>query len=388
MRIKTQLDVARATPGRHSDTKATGLHLIVSADRQHRRFLFRYTKPSTGRVTELGLGSTTLFTLAEARDKVIDYRRTVARGEDPADPKREQGHSAHGPTFEEVAAAFIAAKQPGWRSQSYRRSMDLLLMRHAAALAQLPVVSISTNDVEAAVRTLWKRAPLQGRRVLGALSQVFYYAQSKGLCSSNPAEWKILRHQFPRQRTNGNHFTALDYVQLPSFVRQLHIAQQHEKSLGSFVIEFVLLTACRSSEAGGMQWSEVDFNTRIWTIPATRMKAGHEHKVPLSGRAMALLEHQRETSDTYVWQGRGLGPISTKTLYMYLTKSMGIKATIHGFRSSFRDWAGNETEFARETIEECLSHAVGNATEKAYRRKLALAKMRALLEAWAAYLSG
>jgi integrase len=365
-------DVAKAPPGRHR--AGPSLYLIVSADGQARRWVFRFTKPSTRRVTELGLGSAHVVTLAEARDRAHDYRRAVVRGEDPIEQKREQRRTQI--TFEELASAYIAVKQPGWRSENHWRNLRLLLNTYASPLATKIVSSITADDVEAAVRSVWQRSPQQGRRTISAIRQVFDYAMALGHCPTNPADWRRMKHRFAKTPP-GNHFAALDYVKVPGFVKQLHVVQQRNTALSPYVIEFLILTACRSSEVVGMRWSEVDFDAKLWTIPASRTKAAREHRVPLSDRAMALLIQRRKVSDgEHVW------PIGIKAIYL-LTKNIAVGVTVHGFRSSFRDWAGNETNFDRVTCELALGHRAGDATELAYRRSDALVKRRTLMDAWA-----
>jgi integrase len=396
VRIQTHLNVAKAPPGRHN--AGPGLYLIVSKDGRNRRWAFRYTKPNSRRVTEHGLGSTTLLSLAEARNKAHDYRRAVAHGKDPIEDKRDARRNQI--MFAEIANAYIAVKSPGWRAKSTYAEMCLLLNTHAGSLATKYIGTITSNDIELAVRDLWSRAPVQGRRTLGAISQVFDYAIACDHCTTNPAEWKIMRHRFPK-RTNSKHFAAMDYAKVPEFVQRLREQQRRDEALSPWVIEFLLLTACRSSEVGEMRWSEIDFDNKVWTVPGDRTKSGRVHQVPLCGRAMEILRHQRELGATFVpvggtfvpvefvWPGRrGKAPISRKALYLFLTKTMGVEATIHGFRAVFRTWAGNETHYDRVTSELALGHRAGNAVELAYRRGDELAKRRGLMDLWEAYCSG
>jgi hypothetical protein len=241
MRITTQASAQKAPPGRHNAGR--GLYLIVAAEQQSRRWVFRYTKPSTRRVTELGLGSAVLLTLAEARDKVLDYRRGVAKGLDPVEAKREQRRLQI--TFGEMANAYITVKQPGWRSESHYNKFRCLLNTYASSLATKHVSTITANDVEAAVRPLWNRAPSQGKRALMAIRQVFDYAIAMGHCSiNNPADWRIMKYRFPNgARTR--HFTVMDYMQVPAFMKQLHRAQSRT-AISPYVIEVLILTACRT----------------------------------------------------------------------------------------------------------------------------------------------
>jgi integrase len=257
-------------------------------------------------------------------------------------------------------------------------------------LSRLGIANITANDIAAAVRPLRTRAPAQAKRTLMAISQVFDYAIALEHRADNPADWKRrLKPLFPRL-PDATHYTAMNYAQVTDFVRQLRMEQQRNVALSPYVIEFLLLTACRANEVAAMRWDEVDFDARVWTVPKLRTKTGRPHRVPLCGRTMELLHQQHQcTNGDYVWQSpTGARAITGAALYKYLTRDMGVPVTIHGFRSSFRDWAGNETHFDRVTCELCLGHKAGDATELAYRRSDALFKRRALMDAWAEYCAG
>jgi integrase len=224
----------------------------------------------------------------------------------------------------------------------------------------------------------------------GAVSKsIFDFAQANGfdIPRANPARWKdVLEHRLPIPR-NGDkkHFAAIPYKELPA-VMQL-VRQRQRDGTGAACIEFVVLTACRSNEVLGAQWSEFDFENRIWVVPAWRMKAGIMHRVPLSDRSMQILVQQKECSmgGPFVFTGYSQKPLSPGTMYGVL-QNIVPGATVHGFRSSFRDWAGDMTTYPREVIEECLAHKVGNKVEQSYRRGDALDKRRALMAEWAAYI--
>jgi integrase len=226
--------------------------------------------------------------------------------------------------------------------------------------------------------------------------RVIRFAKAKGLTTTSAAEMREdMTHLLPQVNGTKRHFTALDYRAVPAFVQQLR-AVQHEAASPN-VIEFILLTAARESEVCEMRWGEIDWAERVWTLPASRSKTNVEHRVPLSDRGMALLARQRGPNgvgtqpdpDGYVWSSRNAqGHINGKSAYKFLVKSMGVDATIHGLRSSFRDWCGDTTPFARDHVEECLGHAVGNAVERAYRRSDALEKRRTIMAAWSAYCEG
>jgi integrase len=215
---------------------------------------------------------------------------------------------------------------------------------------------------------------------------VFDYAKAHGMrTGDNPAAWGGLhQYRFPTlPTTDKQHFSAMHYDNLPGFIRQLR-THQH-RSITAAALEFTILTATRSSETLQMRWDEINFEQKLWGIPSHRMKAGREHRVPLSARAVAILEKQREHAvGDHVFTGFGQGHLSSKSMIGFLRK-MGIKESVHGFRSTFRNWCGDKTHFDRETIETCLAHQVGNEVERAYRTSDALEKRRAVMEAWASY---
>ena len=385
MRDLTVKEIEAAPPGRHR--VSASLYLIVTPNGV-RRWAFRYTKPSTKRVTEHGLGSTDLMTLAEARDAVHELRRLVARGVDPVEHKSDT--RAKQTTFGEAADGWIKTRAPGWRSNSQMCNARLLLHGHGRSLAHRFVSEITPDHVQETLKDLWHRAPSQARRTLAMFERVFDYAKAHGMrTEDNPAAWRGMhQYRFPIQRAvDKQHFSAMNYEDVPEFIRQLHTHQN--RSTAAVALEFVILTATRSSETLRMKWDEINFEQKLWTIPAHRMKAGREHRVPLSARAMVLLERQREhmNGDVHVFTGYGQGHLSRKSMIEFLRK-MGIKVSVHGFRSTFRNWCGDKTQFDRETVELCLAHQVGNQVERAYRTSDALEKRRVIMAEWAIFCSG
>jgi integrase len=383
----TVKQVQSAPPGRHRVSDS--LYLIV-APNGGKRWAFRYTKPATGRVTETGLGSADVVTLAEARAKVHELRRMVAKGADPVDA---QVRGKPAPTFACVAADYLAIKSRTYRNANSAKNEQLLLLTHASGLGPQPIASIGVAHVNAALRPVWLESPAQARRAMAAVLRVLRYARASGHGVANVGDMKEdMHHLMPRTNGKKRNFTALDYKDIPAFMGQLRAAQSQGDALSPSVIEFIVLTASRENEVCGMQWSEIDWQERVWTLPAARSKTATEHRVPLCDRALALLAEQgagHPAPDGYVWPGRsGAGPVTGKSVYKYLVETMGVKATIHGFRSSFRDWAGDETHYPRNDIEECLGHAVGNAVERSYRRKDGLEKRRVIMAAWEAYCWG
>jgi integrase len=343
----------------------------------------------------MGLGTADIVTLAEARAKAVDARRLVAKGIDPIDEKRGVAANV---TFAAVAADYIEDLKRVYRSANSVKSVHTLLLTHASDLSPQPVNQIGSGHIINALRPLWLRSPDQARRAVAACLRVLRYAKAKGLSATNVAEMREDLHGSIKQvKGLRKHYKALDYQHVPSFVRELRAAQKQGDAMSPFVIEFILLTAARESEVCGMQWSEINWQDKLWILPAECSKTGREHRVPLCDRALALLMRQRGPNgmgfepdqDGYVWPGRhGEGAVTGKGVYKYLTETMDMPVTVHGFRSTFRDWAGNETHFDRVTCELALSHRAGDAVELAYRRSDALAKRRALMNEWANYCEG
>jgi integrase len=402
MKDWTQKQVLAAAPGRHCIGKS--LYVYVAPDRQTRRFMFRYTKPSTGRVTETGLGTLDDdITLAEAHEKRDEYRRLVRRGGDPVEQKREAKIEANREaeaqrTFGSVTEDFIAVQERRFRNPGSAKDMRRMLRNHASPLAGKPMAEISATHIKAALLPLWQTSPEQTRRTVGMVLRVFRYAKASGLAVANPADLRdALKELLPRVNGTKRHFTALPYKNISAFVRELRVHQRRGDAMLPSAIEFLVLTAARESEVCGMRWSEISWEENLWIAPAVRSKTAREHRVPLSDRAVALLLRQRGSNsvgfepdpDGFIWPGQtGDSHIAGKSLYKYATLKMGVQTTIHGLRSSFRDWAGDMTHHARSDIEECLGHAVGNAVERAYRRSDALEKRREILAAWERYCEG
>jgi integrase len=379
----TVKQIQSAKPGRHRVSPS--LYLLVPP-KGSGRWVFRFTKPGTGRVTEAGLGSADVVTLAEARAKTHDYRRLVQQGQDPIEAKRDTRPAT---TFGAVASDFIEVQARRYRNQNTTSSVRLMLLTHASALAAMPVSAIGTAHINAALRPLWLRAPDQARRTVAAVLRVIRYAKAQGLCSTSAGDMRDdLAHLLPPTNGTKRHHAAMPYAELPAFCADLRARQ--DQAMSPAAIEFIVLTASREGEVCGMSWAEVDFAERLWTLPANRSKTNKDHRVPLSNRAVALLERQKSLAlGPYVWPSRnGRTHITGKSVYVYLTRGMGIKVTIHGFRAAFSTWCGNETHHDRVTSEMALSHASGNAVELAYRRGDELAKRRALMDAWADYCAG
>jgi integrase len=373
--------VAAAKPGRYCDGR--GLWLVVSPSGA-RKWVFRFT--CRGRVTEMGLGGHGT-TLAEARKKADEARKIVAEGKNPIEAKREaRMASATKPTFGQCADALLQAKSSEWRNEKHRAQWQMTLANYAKPLRALPVDEVDTAAVLGVLQPLWHAKAETAFRLRGRIETVLDAARAMGHIprnEANPARWRgHLDKLLPkRQKLTRGHHAALDYADVPAFIAEL----RERQAMAAMALEFAISTAARSREVLGARWNEIDLEAKVWTVPAARMKAGREHRMPLSTRALAILEKLAEakTSD-FVFAGQRPGkPLSGMAMEMVLRRMKVEDVTVHGFRSSFRDWCGEATSFPCEIAEAALAHVAGDATERAYRRGDALEKRRTLMEAWA-----
>ena len=390
--VEHQKDIALLGPGRHRVAGETGLYLYVSKyDDSVRRWIFRFTSPATKRVTETGLDMASAVSLTQARAKAHELRKQIANGECPIRSKRAQKVSAV--TFKQACDAWISTNHSAWKHGAKGSQMNnarVLLHQHGAPLANERVAEITPDMVEAALKPLWNQTPAQARRALAMWERVFDFCKAKSFrTGDNPASWKgCHEYRFPRQRkTDRGHYEALPYEQMPEFMKALR--QRQGRSTGALCLEFVILTACRAGEALGATWGDFDFDKKLWTIPAQKTKQGRQHQVPLSDRAVQilLLQKQYANGSEFVFTGYRGTRMWDKAMRSVL-HTMGVQVTCHGFRSTFRDYMGNETSFAREPVEHCLAHRLGNSVELAYRRQDSLNKRRVIMEAWAEYCGG
>lgn len=373
-------------PGRHSD--GGGLYLSISKDGEtlRRRWVFLYTLAGKGK--EMGLGPASTVSLAQARVKADEARKLVAAGIDPIEARRAAELATAGrPTFGEMTDAFLAAKASEWRNPKHRAQWRMTLEVHAASLRPVPVDEIGTESILRVLQPIWLSTPETASRLRGRIEAVLDAARAKGHIASheaNPARWKgHLDHLLAkRQHLTRGHHAAMAYDAVPEFIGKL----REREATAALALEFLILTAARSGEVLGACWSEIDLAGKVWTVPAGRMKAGREHRVPLSNRAAEILQKLAEArAGEFVFPGqKPSSPLSGMAMEMLLRR-MEIDVTVHGFRSSFRDWCGEVTSFPREIAEAALAHVVGNKVEAAYRRGDALEKRRVLMEAWAGF---
>jgi integrase len=374
--------------GRHAD--GGGLYLSVSPNGGRRwTFLFRWH----GKPTEIGFGSARDVPLAKARELASQARALLAEGRSP---KEARGTSA-GASFGECADRVIAAMRPSWRSREHARQWETTLRQDAAALRPLPVSKITTDDVLGVLGPLWRAKPATASRLRGRIERVLDAAKAQGLRSGeNPARWRgHLDQLLPKspKLTRGHH-AAMPFGSVGAFMRRLETreasiarADGRHRPAAARALEFIILTAARSGEALGARWNEFDLERAIWTVPAVRMKGGREHRVPLSPRALAIVRALHEVrTDELVFPGQQPGQrLGGLALGRLLARMKITDATVHGFRSSFRDWAAECTHYPNHVVEMALAHAIGDRVEAAYRRGDLFDKRRQLMDAWAAY---
>src|SRR5258708_4005378 len=374
----TARKVETAKPGKYSD--GGNLYLIVS-ETGARKWVLRFTW--RGRAKEMGLGSAASVPLGDAREKAAGARRKIAQGLNPIDERKRDGGI---PTFGEMADDVRETLSAGFRNEKHKAQGKSTMETYAAALRAKPVDTIATDDVLAVLKPIWTAKAETASRVRGRIEKVLDAAKAKGFRQGeNPARWRgHLDHLLPRpSKLSRGHHAAMPYEDVAAFIVKL----RQREATSALALEFCILTAARSGEILGMRWSEIDFDTKIWTVPASRMKAGLEHRVPLSPRAFAILRQlEKLEAGDFVFPGqKSKSSFSGRVLQMVLRK-LGVKnATVHGFRSSFRDWAGNVSSFPRELAEAALAHVIGDKAEQAYRRSDALEKRRKLMDAWSAY---
>jgi integrase len=380
-RLTTRTVATLAKIGRHADGGNLYLTISKTDGGMSKRWTFMFA--FAGKQREAGFGSASIVTLAEARERAAEYRSMIARGIDPLDVKKAAREAAAARrTFGQCADELIKSKRREWRSEKHAGQWRKTVTEYCAPIWEEPVDAIDTQAILSILKPIWETIPETASRLRGRIEAVLDYGKAHGLRSGeNPAAWRgHLALILPRrQKLSKGHHAALPYRDVPTFVAKL----REQESIQTLALEFCILTAARSGEVLGARWDEFDLEGKVWVIRASRMKAGIEHRIPLSARAMEIIERMAETrSGDFVFPGQRRGQPLGHTSLRRICAGAG---TVHGFRSSFRDWAGEETSFPREIAEQCLAHSTGNAVEQAYRRGDALEKRRGLMEAWASY---
>lgn len=374
-------------PGRHSD--GSGLYLVVDPKGAKRWvFLFRWD----GKLKEMGLGGISAVSLADAREKAAAARKLLDSGQNPIEVRKAAAsEDAARVTFGAFAEQLVTDIKSGFRNEKHRWQWGHTLKVYAAKLSDTPIDEVGTEKVLEVLQPLWQTKQETASRLRGRIERVLDAAKAKGLRSGeNPARWRgHLDALLPRrQKLQRGHHPAMPYAEVPAFIREL----RERDAVAALMMEFAILCASRTGEVVEAKWPEIDRKAAVWTIPAERMKAGKEHRVPLGPRALEILTavEPLRTEGEFVFPGPKKGkPFSNMAMLALLKKRMDRpNLTVHGFRSSFRDWAGECTGFPREVAEAALAHIVGDEVERAYRRGDALEKRRQLMLAWEKFISG
>jgi integrase len=366
-----------------------------------------------GRARSLGIGPYSVVgepevTLAMAREKAVEVLRAVARGEDPVDQRKAQRAALAAErvkvlSFKDCALKLIASKRAGWKNAKHAAQWETTLETYVyPVIGKAPVAEIGNADVlrvlqqdyqlaDNKTERLWTARPETASRVRQRIEAVLAWAAAGGHRDiANPASWTLLKHQLPevRKLARGKvkHHKAVAVEDVPAFLTAL----RQVGGMSARALEFVLFTAARSGEVRGATWREIDLEKALWVIPAARMKAGREHRVPLSEPALAILRplyQLRAGDDATLFPGQGGGPLSDMSLSAVMRR-MELAAVPHGLRSSFRDWGAERTTFAPDMLELALAHTVSDKVEAAYRRGDMFAKRVQLMEAWANFCEG
>jgi integrase len=382
----TAAQVRHAKPGRHGDGRGLYLQVIGGS----RTWVLRYEHRKRERW--MGLGSAEFVTLAQAREQAFELRRKLKHEKiDPLEQRKASAIGARiaaltGATFEQVALRCIEMKSSEWRGDGSHREWLSTLQRYAfPVLGPLPVSAIDAMLVHRVLEPIWSTKPHVGQRLRERLEAVLDYAKGMKLRSGeNPALWRgNLEHMLPKaKRTSREHHPALPYADLPTFMVELRAMP----GLAARALEFTILTAVRTSEARFARWSEVDLRTGVWAVPGERMKGDKEHRVPLSDRALVILaELPRESGRDAVFPGRSAGGFLNQDAMADVLTKLRPGITVHGFRSTFRDWAAETTGYPNHVVEMALAHAISNGVEAAYRRGDLFEKRTRLMREWCAY---
>jgi integrase len=397
-RALSPMKVKTAGPGMHCD--GGGLYLQVTEMKGGgltRSWIFRYRVGK--RLRDMGLGPLSTLGLAEARERARQQRVKRLDGVDPIEERRSARATPAVKlvTFDEAAAAYIAANEATWKNTRHAEQWRKTLNAYASpVIGGLPVGEIDTKHVTRILDKPWQDTPETASRVRGRIEAVLDWAKVRGhRGGENPARWRgHLDHIYPAlsaakkaKRTRvgrDGHHAAMPYDEVAAFLSEL----RQRTGNAARALEFAILTAARTGEALGAKWDEINVGAAVWTVPASRMKGGQEHRVPLSSRAVEIIKEVAGLRQSeYVFCGDREGePLSNMALLMALRRMGRSDVTVHGFRSSFRDWAGEQTNFPREIAEAALAHVIENKAEAAYRRGDALEKRRKLMEAWAQYV--
>ena len=371
-----------------------GLYLRVTPEGA-RNWVLRYMLNRKARW--MGLGPVALYGLAEARARALDARRKRHEGIDPiearhAERARQRLDAAKAITFKQCAESYVAAHRAGWRNDKHAAQWSSTLSTYAnPVIGGLPVQSVDTGLVLRVLEPIWSAKPETANRLRGRIESILDFAKAREHREGeNPARWRGHLDKLLPARSRVRvieHHAALPYAELPGFLPNL----RQQEGIAARAIEFLILTAARTGEVIGARWAEIDLLDKTWTVPAARMKAHREHRVPLSPRVLAILrelqtDRSSQDDDAFIFPGRRPGtPLSNMAFLMLLRRMGRADLTAHGFRATFKTWASERTSFQSEVAEASLAHIIGDKVEQAYRRGDLFEKRRRLLQQWAAY---
>jgi integrase len=377
------------SPGRFAD--GHGLYLqVMSAT--NRSWLFRYVK--AGRERWMGLGPLHTFDLAEARELARKARQQIREGTDPLELRKatklaEKLKAAKAKTFQECADEYYATHENKWKNLKWRQQFKNTLRDYVLPkIGELSIADIDTGQVLRCVEPIWKTKTPTADRVRCRIQAVLDWATVRNYrVGENPARWDgHLEHILPRKGefAKTDHHAALPYAEMPTFMAELRALE----GIDARALELTILTALRTQESIGGTWDEIDLVNKVWTIPVTRMKASKkDHRIPLSDRAVTILQEMPRLND-FVFAGRSTNKPLSKSGMPRLLQRLGYgsdRATVHGFRATFRTWAAENTAYPNPIVEQALGHTVGSAVERAYQRSDLLEKRRRLMQGWASY---
>ena len=375
----------------HGDGGGLYLQVTKGADGTPRKsWLFRYAVG--GRERQMGLGPLSDVPLAEARSRALTARELRRAGKDPiAEREAERAEAslvaAKTMSFDECATAYIAAHRAGWRNIKHASQWTNTIASYCSPIfGELPVQLVDVGLVMKAIEPLWATKPETAGRVRGRIERILDWAKVRGYRDGeNPARWRgHLDHLLPARGKirRVQHHAALAYAEIPAFVTAL----RGRNAIAARALEFAILTAARTGEVLGAKLSEIDLDARVWVIPAERMKAGREHRVPLADRALEIIRNMMASKQNdYIFYGDRRATLSNMSLLMLLRRMGRNDITTHGFRSTFRDWVAEQTDCPSAVAEMALAHSIGNAVEAAYRRGDMLDKRRPLMAKWENY---
>ena len=385
------LSVTRAkAKGLYAD--GGGLYLQISAAGT-KSWIFRYGMNGRKTPRDMGLGSVDTVTLAEARDKATEARKAILNGIDPIEAKRAAKQAgaleaASAIVFKDCAEKYIAAHKARWRNAKHADQWANTLETYAyPVFGSLAVASVDTGLVLKTIEPIWATKTETASRVRGRIESILDWATARGYrFGDNPARWrghldKLLPARKKVQKVK--HHEALPYVEIGAFMKKL----RDQEGFSAWALEWLILTATRTSETTGAKWDEIDFENKTWTIPADRIKGGKEHRVPLSPEAMKIAKAMNKVRDgNYVFPGGKRGKALSNNALLALLKRMDRSdLTAHGFRSTFRDWAAEQTNYPREVAEMALAYTVSDKVEAAYRRGDLFTKRQRLMNEWSKY---